>query len=65
MDFWESAKGLASELSRLALQLFGICINSVSVEHLWSNIRFYILKHRNRLNVSKFIKYFIFTKSNL
>ncbi|PKK61183.1 hypothetical protein RhiirC2_792196 [Rhizophagus irregularis] len=30
IDFWESAKGLAPELLRLALQLFGICVNATS-----------------------------------
>jgi hypothetical protein len=57
MDFWESAKGLAPELSRLALQLFGIYINLASVKRLWSNMGFLHSKRRNRLNISKFIKY--------
>ena len=52
IDFWESAKGLAPELTRLALQLFGICINAASVERLWSNMGFLHSKRRNRLHVS-------------
>ncbi|GBC19614.2 hypothetical protein RIR_jg41882.t1 [Rhizophagus irregularis DAOM 181602=DAOM 197198] len=40
IDFWESAKGLAPELSRLALQLFGICVNATSVKCLWSNMEY-------------------------
>src|SRR6185437_2476257 len=53
VDFWDSAKGLAPELSRLALQLFGICINSASVERLWSTMGFLHTKCRNRLPVSE------------
>ena len=51
IDFWESARGLAPELSRLALQLFGICVNSASVERLWSTMGFLHTKRRNRLPV--------------
>ncbi|GES95927.1 ribonuclease H-like domain-containing protein [Rhizophagus clarus] len=53
IDFWESARGLAPELSRLALQLFGICINAASVERLWSNMGFLHLKRRNKLHYKK------------
>ncbi|CAG8724761.1 4217_t:CDS:2, partial [Dentiscutata erythropus] len=35
-DFWDIAKGITPELAQLALQLFAICINSASVERLWS-----------------------------
>ncbi|CAB4430175.1 unnamed protein product [Rhizophagus irregularis] len=52
IDFWESAKGLAPELSRLALQLFGICVNTTSVECLWSNMGFLHLKCQNQLHVT-------------
>lgn len=52
IDFWESARGLAPELSRLALHLFGICVNAASVERLWSNMGFLHSKRRNRLDVS-------------
>jgi hypothetical protein len=53
IDFWDSAKGEAPELSRLALHLYGICVNSASVERLWSNMGFLHSKRRNRLDVSK------------
>lgn len=53
VDFWDSAKGLAPELSRLALQLFGICINSASVERLWSTMGFLHTKCQNRLPSKK------------
>jgi hypothetical protein len=60
MDFWEFTKGLAPELSRLALYLFGICVNAASVERLWSTMGFLHSKHRNRLHVNIFIKLFIY-----
>ncbi|CAB4395944.1 unnamed protein product [Rhizophagus irregularis] len=53
VDFWESAKGLAPELSQLALHLFGICVNSASVERLWSSMGFLHTKCRNRLHHQK------------
>ncbi|GET51238.1 ribonuclease H-like domain-containing protein [Rhizophagus irregularis DAOM 181602=DAOM 197198] len=49
IDFWESAKGLAPELSKLALHLFGICVNAASVERLWSNMGFLHSTRRNKL----------------
>lgn len=53
MDFWDLAKGQAPELSRFALHLYGICVNSASVERLWSTMGFLHSKRRNRLHVSK------------
>jgi hypothetical protein len=53
IDFWDLAKGQALELSRFALHLYGICVNSASVERLWSNMGFLHSKRRNRLYVSK------------
>lgn len=55
IDFWESAKGFAPELSQLALHLFSICVNSASVERLWSSMGFLHTKRRNRLNVNIYI----------
>ncbi len=55
MDFWDSAKGQAPELSRFALHLYGICVNSASVERLWSTMGFLHSKCRNRLHISEFI----------
>ncbi len=57
INFWESAKGLISELSQLALHLFSICVNSASVECFWSSMRFLHIKHQNRLNVNINIYY--------
>ncbi|GES82705.1 ribonuclease H-like domain-containing protein [Rhizophagus clarus] len=52
IDFWDLAKGDAPELSQFALHLYGICVNSASVEKLWSNMGFLHSKRRNRLDVS-------------
>ncbi|GBC08965.1 hypothetical protein RclHR1_08510001, partial [Rhizophagus clarus] len=51
--FWDLAKGDAPELSQFALHLYEICINSASVERLWSNMGFLHSKRRNRLNHKK------------
>jgi hypothetical protein len=60
MDFWEMVKGQSPELSHFALHLYGICVNSASVERLWSSMGFLHSKCRNRLYVSKLLlKYFI------
>ncbi len=40
IDFWELAKEQAPELSRFTHHLYGICVNSASVERLWSNMGF-------------------------
>jgi len=52
INFWKSAKGMASELFQLALHLFSICVNSASIERLWSSMGFLHTKRQNRLNVS-------------
>lgn len=62
MDFWDSAKGVAPELSCFALHLYGICVNSASVERLWSNMGFLHSKRRNRLNVCYYIYFIHFLK---
>ncbi|GES87911.1 ribonuclease H-like domain-containing protein [Rhizophagus clarus] len=49
---WDLAKGDAPELSQFALHLYGICVNSASVERLWSNMGFLHLKRRNRLDTA-------------
>ncbi|CAG8803419.1 9539_t:CDS:2, partial [Cetraspora pellucida] len=45
MDFWESTEGVGPELARAAIHVHGICINSASVECLWSSMG---LLHSNR-----------------
>jgi hypothetical protein len=56
MDFWDLAEGQAPELSRFALHLYGICVNSASVERLWSSMGFLHSKRRNRLYVNILLK---------
>ena len=65
MDFWDLAKGQASELSRFALHLYGICVNSASVERLWSSMGFLHSKRRNRLYVNIFLKKIKYIELNL
>ena len=43
---------MALELFQLALHLFSICVNSASIERLWSSMGFLHTKRRNRFNVS-------------
>ncbi|CAG8790549.1 10555_t:CDS:2 [Dentiscutata erythropus] len=38
LDFWESTAGIGPELAKLAIHIHGICINSASVERLWSSM---------------------------
>ncbi|CAB4379259.1 unnamed protein product [Rhizophagus irregularis] len=51
IDFWESTKGLAPELLKLAFHLFGICVNATSVERLWLNMGFLHSTRQNKLHV--------------
>ncbi|GBC21919.2 ribonuclease H-like domain-containing protein [Rhizophagus irregularis DAOM 181602=DAOM 197198] len=48
-----SYQRLAPELSKLALHLFGICVNAASVERLWSNMGFLHSTRRNKLHHKK------------
>ncbi|CAG8572020.1 17777_t:CDS:2 [Cetraspora pellucida] len=45
VDFWESTEGVGPELARAAIRVHRICINSASVECLWSSMG---LLHSNR-----------------
>jgi hypothetical protein len=45
VDFWESTNGIGLELARVAIRIHGICINSASVERLWSSMGYF---HTNR-----------------
>ncbi|CAB4399228.1 unnamed protein product [Rhizophagus irregularis] len=59
VDFWESTSGIGPELARVAVQIHGICVNSASVERLWSSIGYLHTNRRNRLQVF-FFYYFSF-----
>lgn len=51
LDFWESTMGFGPELAKVAIHIHGICVNSASVERLWSSMGFFHTNKRNRLNV--------------
>ena len=51
VDFWESTEGVGPELARAAIRVHGICINSASVERLWSSMGLLHTSHRVRLQV--------------
>ena len=44
---------MAKELAFVAQRIFGICLNAVSVERLWSCMDFLHTKQCDRLHVSK------------
>ena len=58
-DFWESTSGISPELSRVAIRIHGICVNSTSVERLWSSMGFLHTIRRNRLQVNLSFIYLI------
>jgi len=51
LDFWESTMGIGPELAKVAVHIHGICVNSASVECLWSSMGFFHTNRRNRLDV--------------
>jgi hypothetical protein len=51
IDFWESTSGIGPELASIAIHIYGICVNSASVERLWSSMGFFHTNRRNRLQV--------------
>jgi len=50
--WWSHNSGAAPELSRIACQLFSICVTTASVERLFSTMGFFHSPLRNRLGVS-------------
>ena len=51
LDFWESTMEIGPELAKVATHIHGICVNSASVERLWSSIGYFHTNRRNRLKV--------------
>ena len=51
VDFWDSTNGIGPELARVAVRIYGICVNSASVERLWSSMGYLHTNRRNRLEV--------------
>ena len=60
LGFWDFAYSYTPDLSILATKIFAICVNSASVERLFSSMSFYHTKKRNRLGVHIYI--FLITK---
>lgn len=57
IKYWSFVKRRThKELANLALRLFGICINSASVERLFSTMGFLHNKRRNRLGYKKVLE---------
>ncbi len=54
IDFWEFTSGIGSELAKVAIRIHGICVNSASVERLWSSMGYLHTNRRNRLKVLYF-----------
>ncbi|GBC06624.1 hypothetical protein RclHR1_06990004 [Rhizophagus clarus] len=51
--FWKYVEGDYKELAGVALRIFGIYVNSASVERMWSFMGFFHTNRRNRLNNDK------------
>ena len=51
VDFWKSTSGIGLELACVAVRIHGICVNSASVERLWSSMGYLHTNRRNRLEV--------------
>ena len=58
--FWRYVEGDYKELAKVALKIFGICVNAASVERMWSSMGFLHTNRRNRLTVSLIVKVRIF-----
>ena len=61
LAYWYYCSTMCKELGFVATKIFSICINSASVERLFSSMGFLHILRRNRLKVI-FIFIFIFTK---
>ena len=60
VDFWDSTIDVGPELARVAIRIHGICVNSTSVERLWSNMGYLHTNRRNRLEVTFSSNYLLF-----
>ncbi|CAJ0920577.1 9493_t:CDS:2 [Entrophospora sp. SA101] len=43
LNFWESTIGVGPELAKVAIHIHAVCVNSASVERLWSSMGYFIL----------------------
>lgn len=51
VNFWESTIGVGPELAKVAIHIHSVCVNSASVERLWSSMGYFHTNRRNRLSV--------------
>src|SRR6185369_3792179 len=51
LNFWESTIGVGPELANVAICIHAVCVNSASVEQLWSSMGYFHTNRRNRLSV--------------
>lgn len=51
INYWDYTAGIGPELAKVAIHIHGICVNSASVERLWSSMGFLHTNKRNRLKV--------------
>ena len=54
VNFWEFTSSIGPELAKIAIRIHGICVNSASVERLWSSMGYLHTNRRNRLKVCIF-----------
>jgi hypothetical protein len=55
VNYWDSTAGIGPELAKVAMHIHSICVNSASVERLWSSMGFLHTNRRNRLKVYIYI----------
>ncbi|EXX66655.1 hypothetical protein RirG_121730 [Rhizophagus irregularis DAOM 197198w] len=53
VNYWDSTAGIGPELAKVAIHIHGVCINSASVERLWSSMGFLHTNRRNKLKSKK------------
>ncbi|CAJ0838801.1 1871_t:CDS:2, partial [Entrophospora sp. SA101] len=53
LNFWESTIGVGPELAKVAIRIHAVCVNSASVERLWSSMGYFHTNRRNRLSHNK------------
>ncbi|CAB4419113.1 unnamed protein product [Rhizophagus irregularis] len=56
VTFWEFTSGIGPELAKVAIRIHGICVNSASVERLWSSMGYLHTNQRNRLKPKKVLE---------
>jgi hypothetical protein len=60
VNYWDSTAGIGPELAKVAIHIHGVCVNSASVERLWSSMGFLHTNRRNRLKVYFILIFILF-----